>query len=415
MNTLQNVFEREIEKSLTFPMVGAKIIDKKLRKSGIRLTTKQLDMITSKLEKHQGDTLSFNLDLDGDQIDKPASEDLIIKLDNIDDELDEIVADLDMRIQEIIPNIVSETASLITKALKRKVKSHERWDRRFFSGFKTNFNRTWKKPLRLMKMFITIVRDAGDEFNENFRSKSNIAPDFVLEALTRLHARSCQIALEIFALLKSGYADGAHARWRSLHEIAVVSTFIKTHGNDVAERYLLHDTVESYKSAKLQQEYSERLNLDPISESEFTKINKSYSELLLRFGENYKYPYGWAASALDINKPSFVDIEKDVELDHLRPYYKLASHNVHANPKGVLFRLGLYPNSDVLLAGPSDMGLADPAHGTAISLSQITTTLLMSEPSIDNLVLITILINLQNDIGDEFLKVQKSLEDKYAF
>ena len=48
-------------------------------------------------------------------------------------------------------------------------------------------------------------------------------------------------------------------------------------------------------------------------------------------------------SKQDLN---FSDIERAVRLDHLRPYYKLASHNVHANPKGMLFRLGLYPESD---------------------------------------------------------------------
>jgi hypothetical protein len=43
-------------------------------------------------------------------------------------------------------------------------------------------------------------------------------------------------------------------------------------------------------------------------------------------------------------------------LDYLRPYYKLASHNVHAQPKGILFKLGLVQNQDILLAGPSNYG-----------------------------------------------------------
>ena len=40
----------------------------------------------------------------------------------------------------------------------------------------------------------------------------------------------------ILALLRSGFADDAHARWRSLHELAVVSGFISEYGEDVAEK-----------------------------------------------------------------------------------------------------------------------------------------------------------------------------------
>jgi hypothetical protein len=96
---------------------------------------------------------------------------------------------------------------------------------------------------------------------------------------------------------------------------------------------------------------------------------------------------------------------------HLRPFYKMASHNVHANPKGVFFKLGLYAaGEEVLLAGPSDMGLADPADGTAISLGQITITLLMTRPNIDRLVISETLMTLGREIGETFLKIQLALE-----
>ena len=71
-----------------------------------------------------------------------------------------------------------------------------------------------------------ISRESGDLFNESF-GKNN---DQVFFVLWRLHARSCQITMEILALLKSGFADGAHARWRTLHEIAVTALFIKQQG-----------------------------------------------------------------------------------------------------------------------------------------------------------------------------------------
>jgi hypothetical protein len=260
-------------------------------------------------------------------------------------------------------------------------------------------------------MFIEIALEVGSDFNQEFRAEASAENDLVFEVLTRLHARACQIASEILALLKSGHADGAHARWRSLHEIAVVSFFIKSAGNDVAERYLLHNAIESYKAAKLYQQYCARLGYEPISAEELKDIESTYQYLVGRFGPAYKEEYGWAASALCKDKPTFRDIEQEVGLDHLRPFYKMASHNVHANPKGVFFKLGLYPTSEeILLAGPSNAGLADPGHGTAISLGQITVALLITRPNIDRLVVCGILMKLTDEIGEEFLAVQKSLE-----
>lgn len=88
----------------------------------------------------------------------------------------------------------------------------------------------------------------------------------------------------------------------------------------------------------------------------------------------------------------------------------MASHNVHANPKGVLFKLGLQGcTDDILLAGPSNAGLADPGHLTAISLTQVTTTLLTTRPNLDRLVASRILLKLTDEIGETFWVADRRL------
>ncbi len=89
-----------------------------------------------------------------------------------------------------------------------------------------------------------VIEERDNEFYEN---------NHVFFVLTRSHARACQIAREILTLIKNGYADGAMARWRALHEISVISSFIAKHGNEVAEKYLLHSNIESNKAAVLYQ------------------------------------------------------------------------------------------------------------------------------------------------------------------
>lgn len=104
--------------------------------------------------------------------------------------------------------------------------------------------------------------------------------------------------------------------------------------------------------------------------------------------------------------PSFADIERAAGIEQLRPYYQLASHQIHSNPKGVYFKMGLMDEVDVLLAGPSDFGLADTGQSTAISLSQVTVSLVTSAPTLDGIVGAKILAKLTPEVCDLFVKLQ---------
>jgi len=66
--------------------------------------------------------------------------------------------------------------------------------------------------------------------------------------MLRLHIRACQVTNEIIILLENGYADGAMARWRTLHEIATVAAVIAKFGDELAERYVHYQIVESTKA-----------------------------------------------------------------------------------------------------------------------------------------------------------------------
>ncbi len=310
---------------------------------------------------------------------------------------------------------MADLSELILKELKQDASSMLRDREKDRTSFETRLAKVWHKPLALLEILLATALEAGDDFSREFRPRVVERDDYVFEVLTRLHARACQITSEILVLLKSGHADGAHARWRSLHEIAVVGMFIAASGDQIAERYLLHDAVESYKAARQYQEYHKRLGYEPLSNQEFKQIESAYQHLIDRFGPAYRESYGWAEPVIGKRKPTFRDIEEKIGLDHLRPFYKMASHNVHANPKGVFFKLGLYPKSqDILLAGPSNTGLADPGQGAALSLAQITVALLNLETNIDRLVICNILMALVDEIGEEFVAVQELMENNEA-
>ena len=122
-------------------------------------------------------------------------------------------------LERVIPKISLSVSDHLMADAPRMLKSRRRARR----SFESQLGRFWEDGLRLLEMMIVIATEAGDDFNSEFRPEAAKQRDFVFEVLTRLHARACQVASEVLTLIKSGYPDGAHARWRSLHEIAVVS------------------------------------------------------------------------------------------------------------------------------------------------------------------------------------------------
>ena len=105
-------------------------------------------------------------------------------------------------------------------------------------------------------------------------------------------------------------------------------------------------------------------------------------------------------------------IEKSVGADLLRPHYRMASHGVHANPKGVTWMPDSLPTERglVLLTGPSPMGLADPGHATLISLTPVTDAVLASKPGEAARLSSRILRRLTDEAGDAYLKAHQRLE-----
>lgn len=327
---------------------------------------------------------------------------------DIDAAMGVVTAELEDEYSRFIEQATGLTLNRIRRDARRSLKAN----RGIRARFEARLQKRWQKAIDLLELFISLSLEAGSEFNEQYQNAAAEEDDVLFDVLKNLHARACQVAWEVLALIKAGFADGAHSRWRTLYEIAIVAMLIARHGQELAQRYLDHEFVEAYKAAVEHQRCSEAMRYEPLPDEEFNQIEGKYQEAIASYGENFRLDYGWAAEALRKKKTTFRDIELAVGLDKWRLYYKMASHNVHAGSKGITFRLGLLRNNKapLLLAGASNTGFIDPAHGTAISLLQVTTTLLMTRPSADASVHCAILQKLQDEVGDEFLQIQRSIE-----
>ncbi len=274
-------------------------------------------------------------------------------------------------------------------------------------GFEKRLHQRWGPAIETLELFRLCCLDAGMAFHEQRKPAHG---DWVYGALVRLHARACLVTAEVLALLRAGLASGAHARWRSAHEIAVTAYFIAEHGQDTAERYVLHETIESCRAADGYQRHAAGLGYERLTAEELRELAAAREALVERFGKAYAQAYGWAADALGNPSPKFSDIEEAVSLEHMRPYYRMASYPTHAGPTGLAFNLGLR-GQDVMLAGPSNIGLADPGQSVAISLLQATATLLNTEPEMGDLAVMMFLQGACDAVTGAFIRAERALDE----
>lgn len=386
------------------------IIAAKMEEQGIENAVQYLDKIEAEiqavLDERGADGLGFFQINTGDpEID---GRDIQLTLDQSD--IEHMIHKASRVIDKIIPTTADDIAHVILRRIKRNAKNglgERDLDR---AAFEYRLWDRWGRALELLGLEIALACEAGGLANKWLRNHFRIKGAFVVEVLTRLHARACQVAGEVKSLLSAGYADGAVARWRTLHELSVVSWFIKDKGNDVAERYLLHSTIDSLRAAQQYNEFAPIVGYKALTQKELTTLERESCRLMQRFGGSFREEYGWASEALGKPRPRFADIESSADLRAFRPWYKSASCNVHAGPEGALFRLGLLQNAGpVLLAGPSNAGLDEAGRLTAISLAQVSTSLLLHRITFDSLVWSKMLLSLCGDVEHAFTKAQKLL------
>jgi hypothetical protein len=416
MKDLHQSFESLIGQQSILPGLGARLLEKRLAELGVGLNDQQLLELESRLLSLKGDSVPASLEVDQmASVEGPSGSPMpdVLAMDSrcSENDLAALRQRRGARLRQVVADIVDELPDAVLQRLKADAPKVLRRRRKQRQSFEADVVRAWRKPLDLLETMVAVAYKAGDDFSREHRSHPAQANDQKLDALTRLHARACQIASEVLVLLRAGCSDGAHARWRSLHEIAVVAAFIESQTAEIAERYLRYETVESYRAALQYQKHCDILGFEPISDGELRSLQSAHESLKARFGDAYVQENGWAACAFGGKAPRFVHIEERVGLGHTRPFYKMACYNVHAGPKGVFFRLGLPPGSqDTMLAGPSDFGLADPAQGMAISLTQATSALLNTRRSADTVVVSNVLVKLADEVGRECLEVENALK-----
>lgn len=268
-------------------------------------------------------------------------------------------------------------------------------------------NRKYGVAIRLFEAFIDLnAKISSITYNKYFKLFDNIDDQIKLDTLIANHVRACQVANEVKVLVANGYADGAHARWRTLHEICITFLYLYDSDYETIEMYNSYEVIDSWRKARDYKEGYEQLGFDEMTEAEWHAIDEERNKLIVKFGKEYAESYGWTMQGLPKGKRNIKELEKLVNKDYLRAVYAWSSENVHAGVSIIRQKLSLRENQQhKFLPGPNDCGFLDPVQYTSYSLTEMSTVLLGMEDSLMNKILEELLIFFQNELVKEFDKL----------
>jgi hypothetical protein len=414
---IQDLLDEMFSKQFEIGILCTQILESELKKISIQLTDEQRFDLEKKFRNYNKKSIAFNFS--DQQINDSifsSEEGLKDKLEILFSEFDELMEHslekVEDKKREIILHIIDDVTdrflSSNTNALRDNIKNTSIHQQKNRDQFNKDIQSHWGHALDLLEVLIVM----SDEVAQSYLARTDkySSNDIVQNLLSSIHAKSSQVSKEILIMLRHGFADGAHARWRSLYELSVMGSFISHSEEDVALKYIQHQSIQIYRAAKEYNEHCSEFEISLIPHEEMIEIEQEYDALINKYGESYKHYYGWASDALKLKKPTFRDIETSVGLSHTRPYYKAASARVHASSEGVLSSLGLLPGQGILLAGSSNIGLSYPARLTAISLTQVTTSVLAHKTNIDFLIACKIMARHSEDVESEFIRAESEFQ-----
>lgn len=379
-------------------------IEKKLKEQGVKPPEGFARKVADHLLSGNREPLSFPAAARGKQISLKISNSDIEKI------FQQIERFSNEQLPAFIPAMTGKLSQSVLKDLKAKWPEENGLQEADLAGFRERMGLRWGTSLGQLRMLLTMVREWCHNLSLRESHRRKRKNKQTRKLLIRLLVRACQVTDEILCLLENGFADGAMARWRTLHEIAVVAAVILQYGNEITERYINHQAVESKRALDKYNASAPSLGYKPIPARAQEKIVRAYDHAMATYGKPFKSDYGWAAKHLTKDRPTFADLEAAAGRAEMRSHYQMGNDNVHAGIKSMYVRLGLLGDYEGLLAGRSNAGLTEPGQNAAHTLTQLAVLIGMSEPVFDDFVIADMLITLRNEIPRSFAKVDAQLK-----
>ncbi|MHC8408933.1 DUF5677 domain-containing protein [Pseudomonas sp. Hz4] len=279
-------------------------------------------------------------------------------------DLNETIRDVSEQVEEVMPQVVQVTlekmAGLIKDELVAQSTEHTEYLRTLEQLRADTVERLWGKAadqLNLLRNLVVEWSRAATELKKGAYANTTTAL-----ALSKVTLRAYDMVGEIIALARAGYADGALARWRSLHEICVVAIFLSKQSDKCAQLYLAHSVIEELRLIE-SNEASGTIGANNRGGDKYLRALKEQKRQLIEiYGSAFSKDYGWASVELNRAKITFRELESNVGMESFRQSYQHANSATHGGALAALTRISLGMNAEY-------SGEVSPAFGCEVAMS----------------------------------------------
>lgn len=288
-------------------------------------------------------------------------------------------------VTQAITKTIETTAIRVTQAVNAAWKERGKDNVAYQAGIQHQIARQWKVALNRLDLVLEVAEETVGAFGARKRSGQDRRYAKVQWAFL---VRAILVSREIRHLIAGGFANGALARWRTLHELDVVAAFIRMHGLNAAERFSAHATIGRHKLLS-----ASRHHYAPAA---IRRLDAKRKRTMDAHGDDFGRDYGWAEGFGGLKGANFAALERAVDSASWREQYLLACAVIHVSGVGIDECLGrpAFVSRAAQLAGPSSADLSIPGGMCVRSLVCVFATVLTAEPTVDNLISVKVLSSL---------------------
>lgn len=372
--SIQWAIEHAMSDMTSLEQLVPRLITRTAKKRGLALSKLEIERLSEAILQAEGDSISVDLDVPCGfgKTEAKAKDELQAFFAALVASLPDFKTELTDTVYRAVHETINEVAAKVGERLEENAFEHALELRRAHDQRAMMTQRLWGETIKQLDLLRELVAEWGgiaSEVRQGAYAQSTTA-----FALNRLFSRAYEIVGEILVLIRSGYADGALARWRSLHEVCVIAMFLSKRTDKCAEMYLEHHCIEELRMLQLDRTSGTAKRTNRHQDRYLRGLLARKSVLVNKYGGAFANDNGWAAVDLSRARVTFKDLETHVGLDLLRNGYQRANSTVHGGALATLTRVSL--NTAVV-----DDSLIPPAYGcqTAARYSAASLSMLVAE------------------------------------
>jgi hypothetical protein len=294
-STIQASLEDSISRALDMSQVLPGMLSRAANRTGIAISEDDLALIAhAYVRAIEAGTPHLTMELDLPSTlgatEEVAQATIQALTDALLEGMDEETERLSVAISAAIPIAMREVATILSQEIGTNSLAHAKNLEAIQQERALEVERLWGPALQKLDFMRHLVLEWT--FEASAIENGAFSSDNKRVALLRLAERTFEVVGEILTLARAGYADGALARWRSLHEVCVIAAFLAQRSDRCAVMYVSHSSIEEHGIWATEPSGADSRRRHSGQEHYLRDLKRRRTALLNSFGPAFLRDYG---------------------------------------------------------------------------------------------------------------------------